>query len=144
MRRYWPGRYTVTLLGRRLGRAEPAPDHPDPRDPASQRRQAELFLEVLRDSPVDLSTLEIIVFELNGYNRYGGLFAPALDEVIAAGDWPDFIEEMTVVDLAAELTPDLWFRLDDHITAAGHEVLAQRLWEIIRSSAPDDAREVES
>lgn len=144
LRRYWPGRYTVTLFGRRLGRAEPSADHPDPADPASQRRQAELFLEVLRDSPVDLSSLELIVFELNGYNRFGGLFAPALREVIAAGEWPDFIEGMTVVDLPAELTPDLWFRLDDHITAAGHDLLARRLWEIIRSSPPDGAREVES
>jgi len=37
-----------------------------------------------------------------------------------------------VVDLAAELGPDLFFRLDDHITAEGHRHLAQRLWQIIQ------------
>ena len=131
-RRYWPGRYSFTLLGRRLGLGAPGPDHPDPSDPVNQRRQAELFIDVLVRSPVDLSHLEIIIFELNGHNRHGGLFIPALREVIADGVYPPFITGMVVVDLAAELSPDLFFRLDDHITAEGHRHLAQRLWQIIQ------------
>jgi hypothetical protein len=137
MRRYYPGRYTVTLVGRRLGWTAPAPDHPDPTDPANQRRQAELLLEVLTRSPVDLSGLQLVIFELNGYNRDSGLFIPALREVIAGGQWPGFIDEMIVVDLAVELEPELFYRLDDHLTAEGHEYLADRLWEIIRPTLGD-------
>ncbi len=136
MRRYWPGRYALTLFDHRLRSPAPRSYHPDPEDPASQRRQAELFLEVLRSSSVELSALRIIVFELNAYNRHRGLFIPALREVISTGNYPAFIEEMVVVDLAEELAPGLWFRLDDHITAEGHELLAQRLWEIIQSTPP--------
>ena len=134
--RYFPGRYSLALLGRRLGPAGDGPDHPDPQDPASQRRQAELFLDVLIGSPVDLSGLRLVVFELNGHNREGELFVPALQDVIAAGDWPGFIQDMKVVDLAEELGPDLFFRLDDHITADGHHDLAERLWQIIRPRLP--------
>jgi len=128
----------LTLLGRRLGAADPEPQHPDPEDPANQRRQAELFLKVLRDTPLDLSAVQLIVFELNPYNRHRGLFIPVLRQAIWEGSWPEFIKSTTVVDVAAELGPELWFRLDDHITAAGHELLAQRLWEIIRLSPPRD------
>jgi lysophospholipase L1-like esterase len=131
MRRYFPGRYTLTLVGRRLGSAPEEPDHPDPKDPANQRRQAELLLNVLTRSRVDLSHLQIVVFELNGHNRDGQLFIPALAKVIAGHQWPDFIERM-IVDLAAELKPELFYQLDDHLTAEGHEYLANRLWEIIR------------
>lgn len=138
MRRYWPGRYTLTLLGRRLGGASTAPDHPDPSDRSSQRRQAELFVNVLSRSPVDLSSLQLIVFELNAYNRHHGLFEPALREVIEAGSYPPFIENMFVLELASELGPELWYRLDDHLNAAGHEVVARRLWEIIEPSLPND------
>ncbi len=133
MRRYWPGRYSFILLGRRLGRGAAAPDHPDPSDPANQRRQAELFINVLVSSPVDLSRLEIITFELNSHNRHGELFIPALRQVIADGEYPPFIEHMVAVDLAAELGPNLFFRLDDHITTEGHRHIAQRLWEIIQT-----------
>lgn len=134
MRRYWPGRYSFTLLGRRLEHGAAAPDHPDPADPANQRRQAELFIDVLVRSPVDLSHLQIITFELNSHNRYGGLFIPALREVIADGDYPPHITRMVASDLAAELNSDLFFHLDDHITAEGHHHLAQRLWEIIQNA----------
>ena len=52
--------------------------------------------------------------------------------MIAGGEYPDFIRTMTAVDLAAELGPELFYRIDDHITADGHRVLAERLWQIIR------------
>ncbi len=132
MKRYWPGRYSLTLLGRGLGLGPPAPDHPDPADPVNQFRQADLFLNVLINGPVDLSRLQIIVFELNSFNRHGRLFIPALRQTIAASEAPPHIERMVVVDLAAELGPDLFFLLDDHITANGHRHLAQRLWELIQ------------
>jgi hypothetical protein len=140
LRRYLPGRYVWTLFRSRLGVFRAEPDHPDPANPAAQRRQAELFLHVLAESAVDLTGLQLVVFELNGYNRHRGLFIPALTEVIAGGQWPAFIEQMIVVDLAVELGPELFYRLDDHLTPEGHEDLAGRLWEIIQSSEEDPSR----
>ncbi len=131
-RRYWPGRYAAVLVGSRLGLCCAPRPHPDPEDPANQRLQAELFLQVLQASAGKLEGLQIIVFELNSHNRYGKLFIPALREVIAGEEYPDFIRTMTAVDLAAELGPELFYRFDDHITADGHRVLAERLWQIIR------------
>jgi hypothetical protein len=131
-RRYYPGRYTATLVGTRLGLCCPPPDHPDPEDPANQRLQAELFLGVLQGSRVKLDGLQITVFELNAHNRYGRLFIPVLRELIETGEYPVHIRTMRAVDLAAELGPEDFFRIDDHITAEAHRHLAERLWQIIR------------
>jgi hypothetical protein len=133
-RRYYPGRYAASLMGSRFGLCDTPPSHPDPEDPANQRRQAELFLQVLQASRVELGGLQIITFETNSYNRHGRLFIPALRDVIDSGDYPEYIRTMRTVDLAAKLGPELFFRIDDHITAEGHRYLADRLWQLIRET----------
>ncbi len=136
-KQYFPGRYTVALLSARIGRVDPgdAPESPAPDDPAALRRQAALFVDVMLGSRVDLSNLKIIVFELNAYNRYPGLFTTALTDFVNHHDTlPVSLRTMRIVDLASETAPDQWFRLDDHINTAGHRFLAQRLWEIMNES----------
>ena len=91
----------------------------------------ELFLEVLLNSHLDLVSMEIIVFELNAYNQHLGLFTSALAHTVSEGQLPQQIPSMRIVDLASELQPHHFFRLDDHITANGHRFLAQRIFEVI-------------
>ena len=138
-RRYFPGRYAATLVGSRLGLCGEKTSHPDPTDPANQRLQAQLFLRVLQESRVELEELQIIVFELNSYNRHGKLFIPELRKLIDSGDFPEYIRSMRAVDLAAELGPELFFCIDDHIAAEGHRYLAERLWQIIREMEEEEA-----
>jgi len=136
--RYFPGRYTLAVFSARLGHTDRggAPESaPDPDDPAALRRQAATFIHVMLGSRVDLTHLKIIVFELNAYNRYPGLFTTALaDFVDHHEELPASLRTMTIVDLASELASDQWFQLDDHINAAGHRFLAQRLWRIMNEA----------
>ncbi len=137
-KRYLPGRYTLAVFGARLGHGDrgSAPEStPDPGDPAALKRQVELFVHVMLASQADLTNLKIIVFELNAYNRYPGLFTTALADFVDHHDeLPASLRTMQIVDLASELAPDQWFRLDDHVNAAGHRFLAQRLWKIMNES----------
>lgn len=132
--RYYPGRYSYALLKWTLssGRDRTAPENtPDPANPAAQQHQVDLFLEVLLNSGVDLSGLQIIVFEINAYNEYRGLFTSALARGISEYPLPAHLGEMRIVDLASELRPHHFFRLDDHINAEGHRFLARRIFEVM-------------
>ncbi len=137
-RRYLPGRYLATLLGHRLDRlrqllplARSAPSNPDPDDPLARQQQIDLFLKAMNASPVDLSALEIVVFELNSYNRGRDWFAPMLRTALAERSLPDHLHNMRVLDLAAELGPEHWYTLDDHLRPSGHRLIAERLAEVV-------------
>jgi lysophospholipase L1-like esterase len=135
-RRYWPGRYVVSLLGERwqriAGTARRSPAHPDPEDPAAQRFQAQLLLAVLENSPVDLEPMNIVLFELNAHNRYRGLLMPALRDALGGESVPDHLKRMVVIDVAADLGPEHWYVLDDHLRPSGHWLLAERLARVIQ------------
>ena len=141
--RYVAGRYGWHFLSeaaRAVGafvpgaRAEgPSPVALDPSDPAVQQLQVAHFLGVLDHSPVDLAGLEVIVFELNGYNRHRQHFAPLLREALDGRELPAGMRSLTVLDLAAELGPEHWFVLDDHLRPSGHRLVGARLWQVIEA-----------
>lgn len=122
--RYLPGKLALNLLvqlqsGVRQAVARPtsagaAPD-------ASWRRQASLFLDVLRRSPVDLGHRTVTVLSLN---------LEFIDEVraqIQPGDAP-WIAGLRFVDAGAATSfPGAFFVLDDHPTAAGQAAIARAL-----------------
>ena len=135
-RRYWPGRYAVYLLGERwrrvFGKVSGSPSHPDPEDPEAQRLQAELLLEVLESSPVDLERFDIVLFELNAHNRYRGLLAPALREALCRASVPAHLKRIVVIDVADDLAPEHWYVLDDHLRLSGHRLLAEQIAQVIQ------------
>jgi hypothetical protein len=145
-RRYWPGRYAVSLFEQRWARLTHAPtvgpEYPDPAKPDTQRLQARLFLSVLRSSQMDLTRFRIIVFELNAFNTYCGLFTPRLQEALGDPSLPEHLRRMVVLDLASELGPQHWYILDDHLRASGHRIIAERLAAVIRGAEarPPDVR----
>ena len=142
-RRYWPGRYAVSLFARPLARLTGAPpsepENPDPADPGSQRLQARLLLTVLAGSPVDLSRFGIVLFELNAFNGYRGTFTPHLREALRDPALPEHLRRMVVLDLAAELGPEHWFVIDDHVRPSGHRLIAERLAAVIAAADPRPA-----
>ena len=139
-RRYWPGRYlwmTVDSRRRRLFSA-PRPEEraPDPDDPEVRRKQVAFFLNALAKSPVDLSGTRVVVFEGNSRNRNASWFIPMLREALARGASAGRTREVVPVDVAARLTPDDFFVIDDHLNAAGHRHVAQILLPFVETPAP--------
>ena len=59
----------------------------------------------------------------------GLFFAPLLREALAKRELPAGVRSLTVLDLAAELGPEHWFVLDDHLRPSGHRLVGERLWE---------------
>jgi len=142
MRRHVPGRYLGTLLARRLapllswrplaaGPPAPPEESLDPEDRVLQQLQVQSFLQVLEHSPVDLSSFQIIVFELNAYNRHFEYFTPMLAEAVRDPSLPPHLQHLRAVNLAAELRPEHGYLLDDHLRPSGHRLLAEKLLEII-------------
>ncbi len=153
VRQYWPGKFLRRALGQLFGElaigwaqsvgwvsVDPAKAETrrllDSADPASRQRNVDLFLNVLLHSPVDLSQLQIIVFELNSHNEDTDWFVPLIEETIREGDYPEHIRRIKAVPLAAELVDDDFFELDDHMKASGHAKIARRLLPLLGSAAP--------
>ena len=137
--RYWPGRYAYSLLSQRwralTGPPPSAEEHPDPESPETQRLQARYLVQVLAGSPVDLSGFRIVLFELNGHNRYRGLLLPHLREELRDPALPKHLQRIVLLDLAAELGPEHWYVLDDHLRPSGQQLVAERLAALIRADA---------
>jgi len=135
--KYYPGKHIVTLIkimaspDITITDADPVPYHPN---------EAEVFLQVLQASPVDLRGRQIIVFEANPYGANARSFLEKLAQEAGKPTYPAYIRNMIVLDLSRELNPGNYLRLDDHITAAGHRLIASRLAETIKKAETDSRR----
>ncbi len=130
-RRYFPGRYLLRLLVPRLrsllGPRSVDASSPDPDDPKVRKNQVDFFLNALETSPVDLAPFRIVLFEMNGRNENAEWFLPMLREEIAHGVHPEWVRGLVLVDVAAQLVPQDFFALDEHLNASGHERVAEIL-----------------
>ena len=101
---------------RRRGGFEPSPAPPD--------RAAALFLNALMHAPhADLSRLRIVVIDPDP----DPAFVRALERARVSPSYPAYIRAVRVVDVSSLLTPDVHYVLDDHLTARGHELIAEAL-----------------
>jgi lysophospholipase L1-like esterase len=133
-RSYYPGKYVYRLFLKVFRLEEPEPDQLR-MDPATPTEEAELFLNALtRASRTPLDHVQLIVFEVNEQIRPSRPFIAALDEVRRRDANPAFIRSLIALDVAPLLTPDDFYRLDDHMNARGHEVVAGALAEVIRDT----------
>ena len=141
-KRYYPLRYSL-FYGRRLANALAAlsPIAPQTAERESidienldlQRRQVEMFLQVLKRGPADLRSRHLIVFELNSYNRHNQYFASLLEESLEDRSNPAGCASFTVLDLAPQLGPEHWYSTDDHLRSSGHRLIAEQVWQTIDS-----------
>ena len=134
-RRYWPGRYAVTLLGRRLGLVTTDDEAlPDFDDPAIRHEQVAQLLELLRRAAPLLTGRRLVVLELNPHNRQSDWFIPLLEETVARRtDLPAAVADLVAVDVASLLGREHFYRLDDHLRPCGHAVVAERIAEVVAS-----------
>lgn len=124
--RYFFGKHSwwtlSTLFGKLVPAASAAQAPPDPK-----AEEADLFLNVLLHSPVDLSHVKVMVMEINSYAGNSPVFLNKLGEKIAATAAPAWIRNLILLDLSRDLGVDKYFKLDEHMTADGYRVVADRL-----------------
>ena len=91
--------------------------------------EAELFINVIMNSHVDLSNVRIIVFRAidRGDIDAKDDFIPLLRKRISSGDYPGFIKNITALDILPILSKDDFYVLDDHPKSSGHAKIARAL-----------------
>jgi len=131
-RSYYPGKYVYRLFLKVFRLEEPEPDQLR-MDPVTPAEEAELFVHVLtHGSRTALDHVQLVVLEVNEQIRPARPFIAALDAVRRRDANPAFIRGLIALDVAPLLTPDDFYRLDDHMNARGHEKVATALAGVIR------------
>lgn len=96
--------------------------------------EVEIFINSLINSKINLDSVNIIVFEVNGpveNEENDSYFINSLKNEISTGTYPDFIKNIIAVDFSTGLSEDKFFVLDGHITAHGHNFIAENLIKIM-------------
>lgn len=127
---YYPGKHIITLI--KIIRS-PDISISDPGASPYRPDEVDVFLQVLQKSRPDLRNLKIIVFEANPYAANDRSFLDNLKKQIRNPSYPDYIRNMTVLDLGKELNADKYLTLDDHMNADGHRLIAERLTAVIQT-----------
>lgn len=94
--------------------------------------EADLFLHVLKQNEDLLKALPIIIFEMNGINQTNH-FTTSLKQKICADGSPSFIQTIKLIDMSHYLTRKDFYVLDSHLTAQGHVLVADVLYNSIKS-----------
>src|SRR5262249_10173596 len=109
------------IEGRRRGGFESYAPPPD--------RAAELFLNALVHAPhQDLTRLRLVVTDPDADDR----FIRALDRQHGDQRYPPSIRPMRIADVSALMTRAVHYVIDDHLTARGHELIADALIAALR------------
>jgi hypothetical protein len=133
-RRYYPGKYTMFWLNIAMERAGARI--------APQRLSAELvshkdeeetpgpmgyLLKVIEVQPLDLSAVEIIIFEMSDPAEHPHMDAALLKSMAAQNAGKRHMDRIHVVDVMTGLGPQYYLPFDGHMNALGHRSVAERL-----------------
>lgn len=92
--------------------------------------EARLFLELLARAPVDLSHVPIVVMDVDGWGHMNDEFLDAVDALLVSDPSLRSGRELRTLRLLRPLKSRRHFyRLDDHLNAAGHRIVADALVE---------------
>ena len=94
---------------------------------AKDRDEVHAFINVLVNSNDVLSDVRVVAIEINGSAHNDDEFVSVLRSTLATGAYPDFVKNIIAVELPPGLDEDKYFALDDHMTPAGHKVVAEAL-----------------
>ncbi len=92
--------------------------------------EAAAFLNVLGASPIDLSSIRILVFEINVRAQNDQIFLDALANNLRA---EDLALDIDLVDFSTLLDRRHFYPLDGHLNSEGHRLVAETLVERIGS-----------
>ena len=129
-RRYYPGKFTDSLLWLVSERLQlSANDFARLREAERSDQALKYFLDVIERHPVDLSGMQIIIFQMESLNE--GI-PSRLEQVLA--DYPNKnrLSGAQFVDATAGFGPEYFIPLDGHMNALGHRRVAERLASVIR------------
>ena len=134
---YWFGKHVYRLLRELLGARPPWEEKLRSRGEAAPERvdaatEARAFLELLARAPVDLSHVQIVVLDLDGWGHLDDDFLDAVDALVAKGELPRPGAGLRTLRLRHDLNARRHFYcLDDHLNAAGHRVVSDALVELL-------------
>jgi len=127
---YYPGKYLAMKWEKK--RKEWKAGAPRAPETGQAEDDVDLFINAVQHSPVDLSRVQIVVFEAVGKNDFDRTFISRLTEKIKKGNYPPCIRNMVPVDITKTITRDQYYILDDHWTKEGHHAIGAALLKIIR------------
>jgi hypothetical protein len=120
-------------LSRRLGiRNEEQPVSTG--DAESRLNGAELFLNVLNHSAVNLKGVDILAFDISVHGRSGHRFFNLLQASLRSETHNPPSLTIQVIDTARLLDPQHYYRLDGHLNVEGHRVVAEAILQWMRRS----------
>ena len=76
---------------------------------------------VMAVSRVDLRGIAIVIVSNDDK------FIARLKDEIKYGEYPNYIKKIIAIPVASKFTLDSYFILDDHLTAKGHEIIANEI-----------------
>jgi hypothetical protein len=138
-RAWFPGKYACTLfkllMTGVIASLTQKTSVPDTTQPGQYDREAARFLEVLKRSGLDFTTVRVFVFDIREYPRLSGNFIAALERQLAvpltAAAFNGHIQPLHIERL---FTADDYYRLDEHLRPAGQLRLAKFLAAAIQRS----------
>ena len=137
-RRYYPGRYVTYVASAALLKLFQSwvPQAPPltQAEPTPRFREDEMraLLLVLETEPIDLSGVDIILFEMNGRGRWRSWVAPTLRKLVKEGAGLRHVDRIQIVDVMEQLSPSDFMALDGHPNSSGHEKIARKLKEVLQ------------
>lgn len=95
-----------------------------------QKDEVEVFLNVLLNSGMDLTNVQLLVFKANSFDPGESNFVISLKKKIAAGQYPPFIKNMIIMDAGRYLNENTdIFYLNLHYNQRGNQVIAGMIME---------------
>ena len=132
---YWFGKTSFEILHGIL-EPEPLPAAAEVTPKEEARYFANALIHATRR---DLSSVRIIVFELQPYRVSQSAFETALMREISLAGHKPYIRGMQLLDLHGVVGPEDYYVLDDHLRAQGHAKLARLLMAEMREEGGPDA-----
>jgi len=124
---YFPGKYIGLKIKKRMDEWKLRQEK---RISDDSLNDFDLFIHVLKKNADMLINLPIIVFEMNGINQTIR-FTNDLKKKIYVPDQPPLIRNMIILDMSQYLEDRHFYILDSHLTAAGHDAVADVLYKEI-------------
>jgi len=93
-----------------------------------QKDETEVFIDVILNSGIDLSGVQLMVFKANSFDPRDSRFVDSLREKIASGRYPPFIKKMIIMDAGKVLKEKSHiFLLNGHYNRQGNEAIAEMI-----------------
>jgi len=129
-KKYFFGKYLLIKIQKKAEEWEPSSSTAATE---CKLNDVDLFLHVLKQNDKMLSSLPIIVFEMNGKDQVN-IFTTGLLQKAADKKNPPFIRNMIVLDMSRYLQDKHFYVLDGHLTFQGSIIVADVLYNTIKEA----------